>query len=55
MLENTPFPDGLSPQQFWFRHIVIPPHILQSMGLTADQIKYEYSYNQLIDLLGLKP
>ena len=55
MLENTPFPAGLSPDKFWFRHIVIPPHILQSMGLTADKIKYEYNYNQLVDLLGIKP
>lgn len=55
ILDNTPLPGDIPLTQYWFRHIVIPPHILQSMGLTIDNLKSKYSYEQVIQLLGIKP
>jgi hypothetical protein len=52
--ENPAVGGGVTLPDFQFRYFVISPAYLSSKGVDAKTVKYHYTYQQLINLLGLK-
>jgi hypothetical protein len=52
--DNPEVGGGVMLPDFQFRYFVISPAYLASKGVDANTVKYHYTYQQLINFLGLK-
>ena len=54
MATDGSMPAGTSLSQFQFRYFVVPASFLAEHNLTADMIRSNYTYSQMMDLAGIK-
>jgi hypothetical protein len=52
--DNPPLPGDVTLPDFQFRYFIISKAYLDSKGLDAKTVKYHYTYQQLVNLLGLQ-
>ena len=51
--DNPPMPSNISLPDFQFRYFIISQAYLDSKGVDANTVKYHYTYQQLVNFLGL--